>query len=481
MVSDTSVKQIGPQEGKQTEFLESSADIVVYGGAAGGGKTFGLLLEALRHIGNPDYRCLIFRRTSPMIENPGGLADESQKIYPKIGLEYNKKHMEWSAPGMGHVRFGHMQYENDKLNFQGAQIDLIGWDELTHFTRGQFIYMLSRSRSTSGVRPYIRATTNPDAESWVKDFLGPWVDDEWEGYRAGPGEILWLLVVEEQFTWMTDEEKDVHLADHGNDSVNLLSVTFIPADLDDNPLLVEADPAYKAKLEAMSYVDRERLLHSNWNVVPGEGTVFNRDWFKIITQWPDAPLRLVRYWDLASTKKSSSRRKPDYTVGILVGKDPENRIYILDVKRMQESPNEVMDASRAAARDDGLKTQIVIEQEPGSSGVFTINYFVTKVLMGYAARGARTTGSKYERAKPLSAQAEVGNVYVMRASWTELFLRELDLFPNSDFDDQVDAASGAFQELAVMASPWDEEFDNWQRQAVDQSRPTMYRREEKVF
>jgi len=151
--------EIRPQAGPQENFLATEADIAIYGGAAGGGKTWALLLEPLRHIHNPEFGAVIFRRTYPQIRSEGGLWSESSTIYPAMGGQPRESILDWTFPAGGRIKFAHMQHEINRLDWQGAQIPLIEFDELTHFTKEQFFYMLSRNRSTCGVRPYIRATT----------------------------------------------------------------------------------------------------------------------------------------------------------------------------------------------------------------------------------------------------------------------------------------------------------------------------------
>src|ERR1700719_797405 len=170
---------ISAQPGPQTEFLRSPADICIYGGAAGCGKTVGLILEPLRHVGRvANFTAVFFRRTTPQITNPGGLWDESQNFYSRLGGTPHLRAQEWRWPCVGKIKFSHLQLATSVYDWQGAQITLICFDELTHFTAHQFFYLLSRNRSTCGVRPYIRATCNPDADSWVAEFLAWWIDQE---------------------------------------------------------------------------------------------------------------------------------------------------------------------------------------------------------------------------------------------------------------------------------------------------------------
>src|ERR1700719_3561106 len=167
MISPSPSITISAQPGPQTAFLQTAADICIYGGAAGGGKTVGLILEPLRHVGRvPGFTAVFFRRTTPQITNPGGLWDESQNFYPRLGGIPHLRAQEWRWPRGGKIKFSHLQLRTTVHDWQGAQIALICFDELTHFTAHQFFYMVSRNRSTCGVRPYIRATCNPDSDSW---------------------------------------------------------------------------------------------------------------------------------------------------------------------------------------------------------------------------------------------------------------------------------------------------------------------------
>ena len=113
---------LAPQPGPQTHFLSSIADIVIYGGAAGGGKSFGLLLEPLRHKDNSRFSGVIFRRTSPQLTNPGGLWDEAENMYPLTGGKPLKSVMEYEWGDGMRIAFRHMEHEKNRLDWQGAQV-----------------------------------------------------------------------------------------------------------------------------------------------------------------------------------------------------------------------------------------------------------------------------------------------------------------------------------------------------------------------
>jgi predicted phage terminase large subunit-like protein len=337
------------------------------------------------------------------------------------------------------VKFAHLQYEGDKLAWQGAQIALIGFDELSHFSQSQFFYLLSRNRSVCGVRPYVRATTNPDALSWVKVFLAPWLNRRWPE-PAESGELRWFVRDGDTILWVPEGTPDAK------------SVTFIRASVFDNRILLAKDPGYLANLKALSFVDRRRLLDGDWDIVAG-GNLFRRHWFPIREAAP-VGLKLVRFWDLAATEERPGT-DPDWTAGCLMGRDREGGYWILDLCRTRSTPGTVESLVRQTAQADRERygaVDIRIEQEPGSAGAVVIDHYARKVLNGFSFRGVRSTGSKEERAKPLSSQAEAGNVRLLAGPWNYDFLNEAEAFPASGggiHDDQIDAASGALAELAL--------------------------------
>lgn len=252
-----------PQAGPQSIFLREcdDIDIVIYGGAAGGGKTFGLLVDAAKHVTVPGYGFVLFRRTSPQITNEGGMWDESQEIYPAIG-GYGVKGppCAWRFPSGAKGSFKHLEHEKTKYEWQGSQVAYIGFDELTHFSETQFFYMLSRNRSTCGVRPRVRATTNP-APGWVRDLLAPWLDPHHE-WKSQSGEPRYFFRRQGKIIWSYPDELDA-------EGQSPKSITFVRATIEDNQKLLAKDPGYKANLLAQSEVDRERLYFGNWDVFDG--------------------------------------------------------------------------------------------------------------------------------------------------------------------------------------------------------------------
>jgi predicted phage terminase large subunit-like protein len=180
-----------------------------------------------------------------------------------------------------------------------------------------------------------------------------------------------------------------------------------------------------------------------------EGGLFSESWFEVVDV-DDLPEmeQLVRFWDLAATEKTR-KGDPDFTAGALVGRS-NGLFYVLDMKRFQLSSGKVEKRVKDTALTDGPGVAIIMEQEPGSSGKTVVDSYAHDVLQGFDFRGQPSTGSKEVRADPLARAAERGDIKVLRASWTHAFLEEFGGFgAGAAHDDQVDATSGAFNELAL--------------------------------
>lgn len=177
--------------------------------------------------------------------------------------------------------------------------------------------------------------------------------------------------------------------------------------------------------------------------------MFRREWFRFV----DTPLPCAseaRFWDIAATPVSEGT-EPDWTVGARLGVDQYKRVVIRDVRRRRGTPTQVEALMCQTAIEDGIGVAVRIEQEPGSAGKMMVDHF-RSILPGYDVRGVPSTSSKVSRAKPLSEFSESGNLLLLRAPWNAVLLDEFEAFPYGLHDDQVDACSGAFAELSVVAS-----------------------------
>jgi len=440
---------------RQEAFLRSPAYEVLFGGAAGGGKSEALLAGALQFVDNPHFRGLVLRRTFADLER--SLIDRSRGMFRLFcpEAEYNETKKVWRFPSGAQLYFGHLEHEKDKFAYQSAEFSYIAFDELTHFTETQYTYLLSRARSSKGLGVYIRTATNPggDGHAWVMRRWAPWLDPT-SPVRAGPGEIL---------GYRNGDDGELYqrrVTEHG------LSRVFIPARVQDNPYLLLNDPQYVERLRGLDPVTRAQLLEGDWLATVAEGALFKPHWFPIVDAIPAGPAVLgrVRYWDRASTGEEEATkhgRDADYTVGVRMLRTCDGLFWVDDVVRFRGRPAEVQARILQTAALDGRAVQIGIEQDPGAAGQFEADFYV-RALAGYAAQRRRPTGDKVTRAKPASAQCEAGNVRLLRASWNRAFLSELEAFPDGPHDDQVDAFSGAFTMLAHPLPSLRESVERWQ-------------------
>jgi hypothetical protein len=280
---------IRPQEGYQMKVLSSPADIVIGGAAAGVGKTFSLLMDPLRHIEVKGFGGVIFRRTSPQIRSEGGLWDTSMGLYPYTGATPKESFLEWHFPKGAKFKFSHLEHEKNILDWQGAQIPFIGFDELTHFTKKMFFYLLSRNRSTCGIKPYVRATLNPDPESWVFELIKWWInEDTGDPIPERDGVVRYFVVDGENYIWGDTEEEAVEAAWHileapvkksGIPAREFVkSLTFISGSIYENKELLSVNPAYLANLMAQDEQLKLQLLYGNWKVVLNDNDIY--DYYK---------------------------------------------------------------------------------------------------------------------------------------------------------------------------------------------------------
>lgn len=343
------------------------------------------------------------------------------------------------------VNFHHLENDLAVFKWQGSQIPYIGFDELTHFSEKQFFYMLSRNRSGSGVAGYIRASCNPDPDSWVRQFIAWWIGEDGFPIKERAGKLRWFIRIDETLIWSDNPQSLINK--FGSEAIPK-SVTFVPSSVHDNKILMQNDPSYLANLRALSKVDRERLEKGNWNIRESAGLIFRREWFPIVDAIPAGWISAVRFWDRASTVPHAGNKDPDWTRGLKLFKYPDGTFLVADLKSTQDTPGKVEHLIKNVASHDGIAVRIMSQQDPGSAGVKEAEHFM-RMLAGYNVSTETYSKDKLTRAKPVSAQAEVGNIRVLRAPWNEEFFKETENFPDGAHDDIVDTLSGAFNALSV--------------------------------
>jgi len=247
-----------PNPGPQTKFLASTEQEVLYGGAAGGGKSYSMVADPVRYFANPHARMLLVRRSTEELRE---LISVSKQLYPKAvpGIKFMERDKTWVAPNGATLWMSYLDRDDDVMRYQGQAFNWIGFDELTQWPSSYaWNYMRSRLRSTraSGLPLYMRATSNPGGpgHQWVrKHFIDP----------SPPGKSFWA----------TDEDGEVIKwpRGHSREGEPLFKRKFIPATLFDNPYLSE-DGLYEANLLSLPEHQRRQLLEGDWDI--NEGAAF---------------------------------------------------------------------------------------------------------------------------------------------------------------------------------------------------------------
>ena len=430
-----------PQPGPQTKFLRSSADICIYGGAAGGGKTFALLIESLRHHLKPNARIAIFRRDRNRMTNPGGIWDESQKVFPHFGGESNYQSLKWKFPSGSTISLHGLQYEQDVKKFHGAQIMLEMFDELTEFTEYQFFYMLSRNRSDSGVSGYVRATCNPDSTSWVRKLISWWIGDDGYPIASRSGFIRWFCRVNDSILWADSKEELIEK--HKVLPIDCKSFTFIPATIEDNQILLQNDPRYISNLRALPEVEKQQLLFGNWNI-KADGKIFKQKDFMVFIRNPAIPKFKMIFVDTAQKTKESS----DYCV-MQAWVKSNNGIYLVDQVRGKFEYPEMKQMFKAFCAKHADAKDIFVED--AVSGTALIQE--SSRDMQRPINAIMRSKDKYTRAYDCQGYVQGGYVFLNCVSdyYTD-FISEVTSFSadgSHAHDDQVDCMMDAIQKMLI--------------------------------
>jgi hypothetical protein len=277
---------------KQGEFLAASENEVLYGGAAGGGKSDALIIDAMGQpqgaLELPSYQAILFRRTFPELRD---LIDRAAQIYGQNcpGAKYNSQDHIWTWPSGAKIEFGHLQHPDDRFKYRGRQFGYIGWDELTLFpSDAPYRYLMSRLRApqTPSLPLFVRATTNPDGPGHK------WVKERWAISNEG-----------------TDTCFEVQVHDEVTKKTYTRWRRFIRATLDDNPYLSETE--YRIQLLEMPPEERDALLRGRWDGIPVKGAFYAEDVGRArregrITKVPwERSVPVDTYWDLGHSDSTS--------------------------------------------------------------------------------------------------------------------------------------------------------------------------------
>lgn len=413
---------------RQEAFLRLCVPEVFFGGAAGGGKSIGLLMAASQYTDVPGYDALLLRPTLAELVHPGGLLDLAHDWFAGTKASWSGEQRAWRFPaatrsgaGGAAIWFGYLDGQKDLSRYAGSSFSFLGFDELSQVDELSYrrMFRVVRQASTAATLGHapdgltladvpvrIRATSNPGGPNhmWIRNYF---VDPE----TRNP------------------------------------EVAFLPSRWNDNPHLDLAE--YAKTLSHLPHAERERLINGDWTIAD-EGEIFRREWFELIDRSAiPENTRAVRYWDFAGSKPTLANPDPDYTVGLRLELDDRTgNYYITGIVRRRVHAGEVEQLVKATAEADGHAVGIVIEQEPAASGAQLAHRYTAHVLRGFNVRTVIPTGSKEVRAQVAAAAAENGLIKLITGPHSRDFLDEVAAFPNAAHDDCVDALAGAHAALS---------------------------------
>ena len=413
----------------QTNFMIANTfdiDEILFGGAAGGGKSFALVADVYEYCKLPKASALLFRRTFPELQE--SIINKALEFYPLESYKYNSSEKIMTFVNGSRLKFGYLENENDKFRYQGGEWGYIGFDELTHFSETQYLYMKSRNRNTKGYPNVMRGTSNPGGKyhDWVKDRF---ID------KAKPNEIR--ETIEE-----VGEKKYV------------TKLLYIPSLLKDNPNLNEDE--YTKSLMHLPDIEREALLNGNWELSFGE--IFKRSDFKVITEeqfklmtnfevdedWEleegYGETSLINYMtvDVAVTNSKTSDSSA-FTIGCI---DPNNNKYVKKSAAKKLLSNDLLEQTLKYARDyecmeigieDSAVSKTFIENLQDAIYIRNLPYVITKLKPNGRNKEARI--QQYI----LSAMNQNRLYFIDKVD--EDLISEAINFPNAIHDDLLDSTA----------------------------------------
>ena len=392
-------------------------DEILFGGGAGGGKSFALVADAYEYLKLPKSNALLFRRTFPELQE--SIINKCLEFYPLNSYRYNSSDKIMTFINGSRLKFGYLENEQDKFRYQGGEWGYIGFDELTHFSKTQYLYLKSRNRNTKGYPNVMRGTSNPGGKyhDWVKERF---ID------VAAPNEVY------------VDELNTKRM--------------YIPSLLKDNPHLNGEE--YTKSLMHLPDVEREALLNGNWDLSFGE--IFKRSDFKIISteQFESmTTFEVDEFWDLedgygetdlvnymtldvavTDTKTSDSSA---FTMGCI---DTHNNKFVKKSVKKKLLSNDLLEQTLKYARD--YEVQFIGVEDSSISKTFIENLEAAIELrnLPYVIIRLKTQGrNKIARIQQYLLSSFNQNKLYFIDEVDEDLISEAINFPNAIYDDGLDS------------------------------------------
>lgn len=319
------------QKGFQEKVYNCKADIAIIGGAMGAGKSYALLLEVMKHIHDPDFRCGIFRKQRANILCTGGLWEELLYLCDlcRIKVKTNRHDLKITFPSGAIVQFGHARENTEALKryLKGTQYTCVHLDEADEFPYEGFRFLLARMRSKSHVKPYMRMTTNP-SEGWIKNMIKPFLAENDYPISEECGKLKYLFFINNEPVLRDTKEEFVQEFNLPKEDLQYLKTfTFIAGRVDENKKLLDNNPDYLANLKQMTDSERDRFLYGWWGELPKDG-LFKENDFSIYTGMPEKIDRAFVVGDTA-LKAGENNDFTVFTCWVTSG----SNLYLIDMVR----------------------------------------------------------------------------------------------------------------------------------------------------
>lgn len=437
-----------PASEPQSQFLLSDAFFTIYGGAAFAGKSYCLLGSMLPIIQHPGTRAVIIRKTTKMLTGSGGLFDAAINLYSKIDpkMKVRSRDLIITFSSGAELQFTYLDRPADRMNIQGREYSRIAFDECQQLDGDNVFYALSRLRSTRVNYPLqAHATCNPDPDSFLMKFVEHSLDEYMVPIRKEVYDKRYF-VRDGQGLHFFDKLEDAQ-SEYGTTNTSpIKSYCYIPGSIFDNPVGLAQNEGYIATLKALPPVESRRLLHGAW-VREQKSGFFRRDWIEF-SPFPNmVATKRVRCWDLAFSEVSEARPRVDATAGVLMSKDKQSLYTVEDVILLRKRVHEVERAIFETAETDGKGVHIGLPLDPGATaGAYCRDLARRLIERGFVVKLIRPEKGKLQRFLPFASASEAGYVRVVKSTWTEDYINELEQteFSNKTHDDQADATSDCF-------------------------------------
>lgn len=386
--------------------------------------------------------------------------DEANALYHPLKPDINRGKLTFDFRWDSRISFNGLQHDASVRRYDGAQFALFSPDQLEEFSQNQFFYMGTRVRSKSGVRPYIRATCNPEPDSWLAEFLDWWIGEDGYIIPERCGIIRYFVRDGEDIIWSDDP---ITLAKKYPGKFSR-SVTFILSTVYDNKELLRVDPEYIARLQMQHPLVYMRLhgegvgkenRGGNWKMRAGAGILFNASWFGQADYIPPYGVATdVLYWDTAATEKDADTKneQPSATAYIWLRQHRDDFI-VMDCGEFYEFAtieDTIMNKTREIAENMHGQLHVRWEREPASAAKREANRW-SKMMREFtlSARGIPSRTDKVKRALPAANAAHKGHILFRPAPWNQYLANYLHNMPKEP-NDLMDALSGAYNSFNTL-------------------------------